>query len=202
MIRLLMVDDHTLFQQGLLRLLKSAQDIEVAGTAGNGVDALRILPDIKPNLVLLDISMPEMDGRQLAESLARLQPDIRIIFLTMLDSQVAFLSAIRYENVFGYVLKDCAFAELITAIRTVASGDRYFSPGLDTAGPCSIPKDLTPRECEVLRLTSHGLTAFAVGRKLGISMKTVENHRAHIMQKLDADNMTAAVVAGAKSGLI
>ncbi len=202
MIQVFIVDDHEMFRQGLLRLLEAEPDIDVAGVSAGGDDTIAMLTRARPDIVLLDISMPHNNGYQIAEQIDRLPDDFRIIFLTMLESKIAFRTARNCEKMCGYVLKDCAFAELAAAIRAVAAGKCYYSKQIKPEKTMPVADCLTRRELEVLRVTAGGMTAAMAARKLGVSVKTIENHRWNIMRKLDAANMTAAITTAGKCGIL
>lgn len=203
MIRVVIADDHALFREGLMRLLETAADIEVVGAAGGGIEALDLVFETKPDLLMLDISMPDMDGRRVAERLSELRSAPRVLFLTMHRNRSAVMSSMCHKCVCGYVLKESAFDELLTAVHAVMKGEEYVSPAIhDGHNAASVELELTERELEVLRLTAGGRTTQAVANELGISRKTVENHRAHIMEKLGAANMVAAVNEATRKGLL
>ena len=201
MTRIVLADDHALFREGLVRLLQTAPDLEVVGVAGSGAEALDLVFERKPDLLLLDLSMPDMDGHQVAARLGELRSAPRVVFLTMHRNRSAMEAAMRHRHACGYVVKESAFEELLEAVRTVMAGGEYVSAVL-AADRTPPPPELTARELEVLRLTARGGTTHTVAARLGISCRTVENHRAHIMQKLAAANMVAAVGEATKRGLL
>lgn len=205
MIRVVIADDHTIFRQGLSQLLRSAEDVTVTGEAGDGHEALKLVLETKPHVAILDISMPGLGGLEVAEEIFKRGLPTRVIFLTMHNDPAAASRAIKL-GISGYVLKDDAFADLLYALRAVASGGTFISPSLagkvlqtHEVGP-EEGGTLTSREREVLRWIASGLTNKQIAKQLFLSVKTVETHRARIMQKLDlhtaADLMRYAMARG------
>ncbi len=190
LIRLVAADDHRLFLDGLQRLLAEAPGLQLVAAAANGAEALEAVRRERPDILLLDIDMPGPDGFAVADTLRAEGRPVRIILLTMHDETPYLLAASR-PDIQGFVLKDAAFEELVGAIRLVAAGGRYISPAID-ARP-SPPSPLSPREREILDCAGQGLTTQQTADRLGIGAKTVETHRAHILQKLGVANITEAV---------
>lgn len=190
LIRLVAADDHRLFLDGLQRLLAEAPGLRLVAAAANGADALEAVRREKPDLLLLDIDMPGPDGFAVADALRGEGCPVRIILLTMHDETPYLLAASR-PDIQGFVLKDAAFEELVGAIRLVAAGGRYISPAIDAR--TEPPSPLSPREREILTCAGQGLTTQQTADRLGIGVKTVETHRAHILQKLGVANITEAV---------
>jgi DNA-binding NarL/FixJ family response regulator len=190
LIRLVAADDHRLFLDGLQRLLAEAPGLQLVAAAANGADALEAVRRERPDVLLLDIDMPGPDGFAVADALRAENLPVRIILLTMHDETPYLLAASR-PDIQGFVLKDAAFEELVGAIRLVAAGGRYISPAIDSRP--SPPSPLSPREREILNCAGQGLTTQQTADRLGIGAKTVETHRAHILQKLGAANITEAV---------
>ncbi|NCA81449.1 MAG: response regulator transcription factor [Opitutae bacterium] len=190
LIRLVAADDHRLFLDGLQRLLAEAPGLRLVAAAANGTEALDAVRRERPDVLLLDVDMPAPDGFAVADALRAEGCPVRIILLTMHDETPYLLAASR-PDIQGFVLKDTAFEELVDAIRLVAAGGRYVSPAID-ARPAP-PSPLSPREQEILTCAGQGLTTQQTADRLGIGAKTVETHRAHILQKLSAANITEAV---------
>ncbi len=190
LIRIVVADDHRLFRDGLLRLLADQPGLEVVAAAANGAETLAAVRREHPDLLLLDIDMPDLDAFAVADRLRADGIPVRIVLLTMHDETPYLLAASR-PDIQGFVLKDAAFEELVGAIRMVAAGGRYVSPAID-ARPVP-PSPLSPREREILDCAGQGLTTQQTADHLGIGVKTVETHRAHILQKLGAANITEAV---------
>lgn len=207
MIKIVIADDHVIFRQGLLKLLQSADDIMVAGEAGDGNEVLNIVLKEKPDLAILDISMSGLSGFEIAEEIQKKGIKTKVIFLTMHNDPLTAKKAIL-SNVSGYVLKDNTFEDLLYAIRSVASGGKFISPSIfDKILNLSAVKEnknhiLTRREIEILRLIALGFTNKKIADKLSISVKTVETHRAKILQKLDAHTIAELVRYAIKTGLL
>lgn len=207
MIKVVIADDHIIFRQGLLKLLQSAENIMVVGEAGDGNEVLNIVLKEKPDLAILDISMSGLSGFEIAEEIQKKGIETKVIFLTMHNDPLTAKKAIL-SNVSGYVLKDNAFEDLLYAIRSVALGGKFISPSIsDKILNLSAVKEnknhiLTRREIEILRLIASGFTNKKIADKLSISVKTVETHRAKILQKLDAHTTAELVRYAIKTGLL
>ena len=206
MIKVVIADNHVIFRQGLLKLLQAAQDITVVGEAGNGHETLKLIAKEKPDLAILDISMPGLDGFEIYEKMKSNGIETKVIFLTVHNDTLTAKKAIQ-SNISGYVLKDNAFEDLLYAIRAVASGGKFISPSisdkiLNFSEKESGNRILTGRESEVLRLIASGLTNKQIANKLFISIKTVDTHRTNIMQKLDVHTTADLVRYAIKTGLL
>jgi DNA-binding NarL/FixJ family response regulator len=207
MIRVIVADDHVIFRQGLLKLLQSLQHIVVAGEAGTGRETVTLITRKKPDIAILDISMPELDGFGILEHIKSQGIQTRVIFLTMYRDALIAKKALQ-AGVSGYVLKDNAFEDLLYAIKTVSAGGTFISPSVSKSilgSPADEGREqqvLTLRECEVLRLIASGLTNRQIADRLFISVKTVETHRSNIMQKLDVHTIADLVRYAIKTGLI
>ncbi|OGW36434.1 MAG: DNA-binding response regulator [Nitrospirae bacterium RBG_13_39_12] len=207
MIRVIVADDHKIFKQGLMKLLQSAEDVSVIGEAGEGYEAVNLIEKKKPDIAILDISLPGLNGFEIAEEIHKGGIKTKVIFLTMhtdlLTAQKAILSSAS-----GYVLKDNAFEDLLYAIKSVASGGKFISPLISdkvlNIYAARERKDdiLTARETIILRLIASGLTNKQIADKLSISVKTVDTHRTKIMQKLNARKTADLVRYAVKTGLI
>jgi len=207
MIKVIIADDHVIFRQGLLKLLQSATDIAVIGEAGEGHESLGLIKKEKPDVAVLDISMPGLNGIEIVKEIEILGLATNVIFLTMHNDPLTAKKAMQ-SNALGYVLKDDAFEDLLYAIRAAASGRTFISPSisekiLKSGKPKEIEnRILTKREQEVLRLIALGLTNKKIAEKLVISVKTVDTHRTRILQKLDAHTAADLVRYAIKIGLI
>jgi len=209
-IRILIADDHTLLRAGIRALLEGLPGIEVVAEASNGQDALAAAETHRPDIVLTDIAMPLMNGLELAARLGRDFPGIKTVILSMHSDQ-EYISRALEAGAVGYLLKESGPAELGLAIQAVSRGDAYLSPaisnqviseyarrnGTDTrsAGP------LSPRQREILRLIAIGQTTKSIARTLGISAKTVETHRAQLMDRLDIYEIAGLVRYAIRIGL-
>jgi len=186
MIRTLIADDHIMFRQGLITLLNTAEDIDIVAECGDGRKALELIRSLEPDIAVLDISMPLMDGISIAQSIRTMGIATHVIMLTMHDDVLVYTRAVS-AGASGYILKDDAYEELLNALRTVAAGGSAISPSMRNVSlePDLRTPDLTEREKQILRLIAHGCTNRMIAEHLGISIKTVNNHRANLMGKLN-----------------
>jgi len=212
-IRILIADDHTIFRQGLKMLLEQENDLEVVGEAGDGAETIKLAKKLKPDIALLDIAMPKMDGMEVAKKLKKILPQLKVIVLTSYaDDQ--FLFEFLKLGVSGFVLKDSASQELIYSIRKTKEGMAFLDPSVSkkvmekftqvTGGKKDFINygKLSDREKEVLQLVAEGKSTKEVAGKLYISPKTVENHRANIMKKLDIHDRMGLTKYALRLGLI
>ncbi len=188
-IGVLLADDHTIFRQGLKALLSAEPDITVVGEAATGNDALELARDLRPSIVIMDITMPEMNGLQAAARIHECDPSIGLIILSMSDDVECVTHAIQ-AGVRGYLVKQTASSELIFAIREIKKGNAYFSPTVSKAilqirGATPLEPVLTLREREILQCISIGQTNSQISSTLCLSTKTIEKYRQQIMNKLD-----------------
>lgn len=203
--RILLIDDHALVLEGMRQLLES--EFTVVGTGESGQALLEMAPRLAPDVVLLDISMPGLNGFEAAQRLKQLLPSVKIIFVTMMTEPVYISEAFR-RGAHGYVLKQCAAAELVNAIRKVLSNRRYVSPQVapevreivehQWMRPEGFTNRLTDRQVEVLRLLASGYAAKEIARSLNVSLKTVEFHKSNITKKLGlktASDLTKYAIA-------
>lgn len=207
-IRLLIVDDHALFREGLRALFSAIEDIELAGEATKGQEAVDLAVEVQPDVVLMDIDMPGMNGVQATRYILRKTPSTGIVMVTMLEDDASVFSAMR-AGARGYVLKGAQPKELIETIRAVASGQALFGPAIatrimrffneqgerfeDTLLGDSF-QELTPRELEVLELIAEGYKNSQIAEKLVISDKTVRNHITNIFSKLQVADRSQAIM--------
>ncbi len=187
-IRLMLVDDHQLVRDGLRARLGDVPEISVVGEAGNARQALSLAAVLRPNLILVDVQLPDMSGIELTSRLAELIPGIRVMILSMYDNREYVLSTIR-AGACGYVLKDAPSGEIIAAIKIVAAGGSYYSAAVATAliETRTTAALLTDREREVLILLAHGASNKAIALKLDVSVRTIEAHRLSLRRKLNID---------------
>ncbi len=209
-IRLVIADDHVVVREGLVSLLHDEPDLEVRGQAGTGAEAVRLVVQERPDLILLDITMPDMDGLEAARVIHAEMPAVKILFLTMHQEEAFFFEALR-AGAAGYVLKGVESETLIEAIRAVHSGGVYLPPEL--AGGLvqdylehqteQLEEDpLTPREREILVLLAQGMTNSEIAEQLTLAINTVKTHRLHIYQKLDLHNRTELIRYAIRHGLL
>ncbi len=198
MIRIIIADDHILIRQGLKKLLKEAEDIEVVAECGDGEAALDLIRKHAPDIAVLDVTMPKLDGISAAWQVAREMPSTKVVILTMhVDPEVRERAAAA--SVYGYVHKDDAFEELLDTIRVVYCMESI-APGPHSA---AARKDLpTHREAQVLRLIADGCTNRMIADDLGISIKTVDTHRTNLMNKLNLHSTAELVRHALKTRLI
>lgn len=210
-IRVIVADDHALFRAGIRKLLQTFAGVEVVGEAADGHEALRVTAAQRPDVVLMDIAMPDLNGVEAAARLTRDGPRPRVVILSMHAGEEHVLRAIR-AGAAGYLLKDASPAELETAVRAVARGETYLSPAISRyvvedyvrrGGGEHSPLDrLTPRQREILQLLAEGNTAKAIAAKLGLSVKTVETHRAQLMERLEVRDLATLVRLAVRLGLV
>jgi two-component system response regulator NreC len=210
-IRVLLADDHAIVRQGLSNSIRQEEDMEVVGQAQNGLSAILLVKELSPDIVVRDISMPDINGVDATREIVRDFPKVKVIALSMYSAK-KFIREMFKAGASGYLLKDCEFDELANAIRTVMSGKSYLSPEItdvvvdsyvrtSAEDKASAFSALTKREREVLQLTAEGKTTKQTGLKLHISPKTVEAHRLRIMEKLDIDNIAQLTKYAIQEGL-
>jgi DNA-binding NarL/FixJ family response regulator len=210
-IRVLLADDHTLVRAGIRGLLAALSNVEVVGETGDGHEALRLVETLRPDIVLLDIGMPGLNGLEVAARLAKLDPPIRVVILSMHATEEYVLQALR-AGAAGYLLKGSAVAELEVAIRAVARGDTYLSPAVSKrvvdeyvsrTGNATDPlKALTPRQREILQLLAEGHTNKEIAQRLSLSHRTVEVHRNQLMERLGVHDLPGLVRFAVRVGLV
>jgi DNA-binding NarL/FixJ family response regulator len=205
MIRLMVVDDHPVVRQGLVTVLDDEPDFTVTAAAGSGEEALATIDEARPDVVLLDLEMPGMDGAALLSALRQARPDLRMLVFTAYATDERVFGAIR-AGAAGYLLKGAPTAELAQAIRIVHGGESYMEPRIaarlltDAATPQRFV--LTERERSVLRLVAAGMANKQIARQLSISERTVKFHVTSILNKLDAENRARAVALAIERGLL
>jgi len=211
--RVFIVEDHRLFREGLKSMLDSRGDIDIVGEAEDGLEAIRLIRNIKPELVLLDLSMPKMGGISVMKEVKRELPDTRILALTIHESDQFVLEAFE-AGTEGYCIKDASRAELMNAVDCVLQGKLYISPDISDqviqgyiSGKKTLKKEsnwdtVTQREREVLKLLAEGHTNKEIGDFLHISAKTVEKHRANLISKLDLHNVAQLTTFAIEKGLV
>ncbi len=210
-IHVVLADDHTLLRAGLIALLESIPGVAVVGEAGNGIEALSLVEEHRPEILLSDISMPGLNGLELTQRVVRERLPTRVIILSMHASEEYVCQALQ-AGASGYLLKDSGIAELDLALRAVARGETYLSPSVSkhviaryTQRTTSEPEGidlLTPRQREILRLIALGQSTKSIARTLGISSKTVETHRMQLMNRLDIHEIAGLVRLAIRAGLI
>lgn len=212
MIRLLLVEDHSMVRAGLRALLERSNDISILGEASNGQEAIEMTAELKPDVIVMDIMMPRLNGIQAAEQIRDMKLPVSILLLSMYSDEGLVHQALQ-SGVKGYVLKTSVSEELLWAIHAVARGETYLSTVISSIvvesaiHPHSMQSDdplhvLSPREKEILQLIAEENTSGEIGKLLFISEKTVEKHRANLMEKLRVRNLAGLVRLAVKHGLV
>jgi DNA-binding NarL/FixJ family response regulator len=217
-IRILLADDHILVRAGIRSLLSEIEGVQVIAEADDGIEALRMIGDLRPNIVLLDIAMPGLNGLDVAAQVIADFPDIHVIILSSHDNEAYVIRALSL-GVSGYLLKDCSLIELDLAIRAVSRGKTYLCPAVSRQvvmdymtrknrrpgettteeGPYQI---LTQRQREILQMIAEGCSTKEIALKLDISVKTAEAHRTQLMERLDIHDIAGLVRYAIKEGII
>lgn len=211
MTKVLIADDHTLVRTGLRALLLSEPTLQLVGEATGGYEAIEMVADLRPDVLVLDLSMPDLDGIAVTRQLKPSYPDLKILILTLHEDEALLREAIK-SGASGYILKRAAEAELISAIQIVMRGDMYVDPSMlrslieEKPSPTNARHEsvepLTPRETEVLKLIVQGYTNRQVGEELNISIRTVEGHRANLSGKLGLRSRVELVRYAREHGLL
>ncbi len=210
-LRVVLADDHTLVRAGIRALLEALGGVTVVGEAGTGHEVLDLVAQHAPDLVLLDIGMPGLSGLEVAQRLSKGHPRVRVVILSMHKDETYVVQALR-AGVAGYLLKDAATTELPMLLESVRRGDAYLSPGVARRvadllrrnghagrGPLDA---LTPRQREVLQLIAEGRSVKEIAAALSLSIKTVETHRAQLMERLDIRDVPGLVRLAVRAGLV
>jgi DNA-binding NarL/FixJ family response regulator len=209
-IKVLLVDDHAMMRDGIRALLSLHEDIEIVGEAAEGKEAVEKTGELAPDVVVMDIAMPGMDGLEATRRITKQFPRTRVLILTQYDNKEYILSAIKAGSS-GYVPKRALGAELVTAIRAIYQGDSFLYPSAagaliedyrHQAGTADPYDELTPREKEILKLIAEGHTSQEIANLLFISLKTVMGHRSRLMEKLDLQNHTELIKYAIRKKLV
>lgn len=210
-VRVLLADDHTLVRAGLRKLLESIPDFEVVGEAGDGLALLELANKLQPHLVLMDIAMPGLNGLEATARLAKAQPQIRVLILSMHQNEEYVRQALRHGAA-AYLLKDAAPVELELALAAVMRGETYLSAAVSKGvmqdyvqrlrGQEQPGEQLSPRQREVLQLIAEGHSTKEIARRLDLAVKTVETHRSQLMKQLDIHEVAGLVRYAMRSGLV
>ncbi len=209
-IRVLLADDHQIVRDGLHALLDAETDLEIVGEAREGRAAVQLAAQMKPDVVIMDIGMPDLNGMEATRQILEAAPGVRIVALSM-HSDRRFIEGMFKAGAAGYLLKDAAFEELARAVRTVVAGRPYLSPSIaaavidgyvnPAAGSASAADLLTPREREVLQLLAEGNSTKQIALSLDVSVKTVETYRSRLMEKLDLHSVAELTKYAVREGL-
>jgi len=210
-VRIIIADDHRLFREGLVNLLSDSKDIEIIAEAENGNDAIVKARELNPDIIVMDIGMPVLNGVDATSRLLKELPAIKVIALSM-HSEKQFIKGMLEAGASGYLFKNCAYDELIEAIHTVNAGKKYLSDKIteimiqDYLGKEeSIPEtdsELTEREAEILKLIAEGVPTSEISELLFVSVKTIGTHKQHLLEKLNLKTSTDLVKYAIKKGII
>ncbi len=212
-IRIVIAEDYTILREGLKSLFSSEPDFEIVGEAEDGMTAIRLVEEFKPDLILTDISMPRMTGMEAIREIKKVSPKTKVLVLTVHKAE-EYVHATFLAGADGYALKDSTSHELVTAIRMVLAGNPYLSPGISSKAiegnsegngkrkANSFWESVTPRERQVMKLVAEGYKTKEIASQLDISEKTVERHRANLMEKLDLHSVQALTALAIEKGLV
>jgi DNA-binding NarL/FixJ family response regulator len=210
-IRVLLADDHSLFRAGIQALLTQIEGVQVVGEADTGHKAIELVRSRNPDVVLMDIAMPEMNGLETSARVTKEFPNVRVIMLSMHAGEEYVMQALR-AGASGYLLKDAATSELELAVRAVARGETYLTPTISkrviddylmrTTGTNSPTDQLTKRQREILQLIAKGYTSKEMAQMLNLSPKTIETHRTQLMKQLDIHDVAGLVRYAIRVGLV
>ena len=207
-IHILLADDHAVVRQGFKMILAAQPDMEIVGEAGNGREALDLASQLQPDVIVMDVAMPELNGIEATRRVAEVSPRSRVLALSMHKDSV-YVREILRAGARGYLLKDSISSDLLAAVRAIARGEGYLSPGVSDAvlndyrKHVTDPIDLlTSREREVLQMIAEGKTNKEIATVLNLSVYTVDAHRGHIMEKLNLHSVTDLVRFAVRAGLV
>jgi two-component system response regulator NreC len=210
-VRVLLAEDHTIVREGLRSLLDPHEGIEVVGEAETGIAAVARARELRPDVVVMDLNLPGIDGVEATKQIRAELPETRVVVLSMHSTPEHVRPAIR-AGAGGYLVKGSGLSDLIAAVQAVASGNAFFSPEVakivledsrgQTKSSARAPNELTPREREVLQLVAEGKSSPEIAKFLGLSVKTIEGHRGRIMAKLDVHNVAGLVRHAIRIGLV
>lgn len=210
-IKIIVADDHQLFREGLVNLLSNSEEIEIIAKAENGKDAIEKVAKHHPDMIIMDIGMPLINGVEATQILHNQYPDLKVIALSM-HADKNYIKGMLEAGALGYLLKNSTYDQLLDAIRTVYSGKKYLSEqitevlidnylGKDEVIPTKVP-DLTEREFEILKLYAEGKSAMEIAKQLFVSTKTVGTHKQNIMEKLNLKSTVDMVKYAIKNGIV
>jgi two-component system response regulator NreC len=211
-IRILIVDNHGILRQGIQDLIEKHSDMEVAGQADNGLTAVELARQLQPDIVLMDVTMPVLNGIQATRQIKSELPDVKVLALSVHAKREFVLDMVR-AGVSGYMLKECVFDDLVYDIKVIVAGQSYLSPQIASIVMDGITKDnifgtaagnrqvLSAKENQILQLLTEGISAKQIASELGLSVKTVEANRRHIMKKTEVDNLADLIKYAIRQGL-
>jgi DNA-binding NarL/FixJ family response regulator len=211
MTTIVVADDHRIVREGLVRILESRDDLRVVGEAADGEEAVKVVLDRQPDVVLMDIWMPRLSGIDATRRIAQEGCEAKVLVLSMHESK-SYVEEVLRAGALGYVVKNSASTELLTAIDAVRSGESYLSPSItqNVVDAAARPADaspsgialLTKREREVLRLIAEGLSSKQIAEELSVSLKTIDSHRSNLMEKLDIHKVSGLVRFAIRAGIV
>ena len=209
--RILICDDHTLFVEGIKAMLRNESSLEIVGEARDGRQAVDLVKELKPDLLLMDVSMPDMNGFDATQRVHELDPNIKVLILTMHDEEELVARCLE-AGAAGYIIKDAPASQLLYAIEMVKKGERYLSPVVlkqvvagyvkNSNVPQTSYDRLSPREREVLKLLAEGLSVKEIATRLNLSVKTVDVHKTNLMKKIDVHDRTQLIKYAIRQKLI
>ena len=210
-IRILICDDHTLFVEGVKAMLRNELSLEIVGEARDGRQAVELVKQLKPDIILMDVSMPDMNGFDATRRVHESNSNVKVLILTMHDEEELVARCLE-AGAAGYIIKDAPASQLLYAIETVQKGERYLSPNVlkkvvdgyvkNTNRPQTSYDRLTSREREILKLLAEGLTVKEIAVRLNLSVKTVEVHKHNLMKKIDVHDKTELIKYAIQKKLI
>ncbi len=207
MIRVLIADDHAVLRHGLRLILNEADDLTVIGEAANGEEALKLALELQPDVILMDVNMPDLDGIEATRRIRAVQPNTQVLILTISNKDKDLFEAVK-AGARGYLLKSSQSSQVIDVIRRIAAGETILPPDLvgrvldELTHPTPTPELLTRREREILQLVARGLGNKEIANKLYISENTVKTHIRHILEKLNLNNRAEAAAYAVRTGLV
>jgi DNA-binding NarL/FixJ family response regulator len=210
-IRIILADDHKIIRQGLRSLVEQQPDMEVLAEAREGRTAVELTDELRPDVVIMDVAMPELNGVEATRTIVDQDRHLHVVALSM-HKERQYVARMLEAGASGYLLKDCAFEELVNAIRTVVRGQTYLSPQITGTvvddyvrnmprDQLAVQQELTPREREVLQLMAEGQSTKEIARTLDVSVKTIETHRRNTMKKLEVDSVAELTKYAIREGL-
>jgi len=209
--RILICDDHTLFVEGIKAMLRNESSLEIVGEARDGRQAVELVKELKPDVLLMDVSMPDMNGFDATQRVHELDPNIKVLILTMHDEEELVARCLE-AGAAGYIIKDAPASQLLYAIEMVKKGERYLSPVVlkqvvagyvkNSNVPQTSYDRLSPREREVLKLLAEGLSVKEIATRLNLSVKTVDVHKTNLMKKIDVHDRTELIKYAIRQKLI